>query len=70
MIEEDWKLVSAAFRGNKWELFNLADDRIEARDLAGQNADRVNRMSARYAAWAERCFVTRQGSKRNDLPPR
>jgi arylsulfatase len=63
VIEGDWKLVSAAFRGNAWELYNLADDRVETRDLAATNADRASQMSARYAKWADRCFVTRKPAK-------
>jgi arylsulfatase len=30
----DWKIVS--FRGNPWELYNLANDRTELHDLAAQ----------------------------------
>jgi len=42
----DWKLVS--FRRQPWELYNLADDRTELRDVARQHPDRLNRMARRW----------------------
>src|SRR5690606_14698921 len=42
----DWKLVSR--HGGSWELFNLADDRLEASDLAATMPDRVAAMTAQY----------------------
>jgi len=50
-----WKLV-ARHKG-PWELYDLASDRTETRDLAAAHPERVAAMTARYDAWAERCGV-------------
>jgi arylsulfatase A-like enzyme len=50
-----WKLVSR--NGQPWELYDMAADRTEATNLAGQQADRVGQMAALYEAWAKRCNV-------------
>ena len=42
----DWKLVAA--RDKPWELYDLATDRTETRDLAGQQPERVREMSRRW----------------------
>jgi arylsulfatase len=42
----DWKLVAA--RDQEWELYDLATDRTETRDLARQRPDKVREMSARW----------------------
>ncbi len=47
-----WKLVSKHPSG--WELFDIAADRAEQRDLAAKFPDRVKDMSAQYDAWAKR----------------
>lgn len=54
--EGDWKLV--AERSRDWELYNLASDRSETRDLARVHPDRVRQLAATYDAWA-----TRAGAK-------
>ncbi len=41
-----WKLVSAKL--GKWELYNLDEDRTEAKDLADQHPDRVAQMSKEW----------------------
>jgi arylsulfatase A-like enzyme len=51
----DWKLVSA-FPG-EWELYNLATDRVEMRDLAAEQPEKVRELAARYDAWAARSDV-------------
>ena len=51
----DWKLV-AQFRG-PWELYNLAEDRTEMRDLAKTNPAKVKDLTAIYDGWAKRCGV-------------
>ncbi len=51
----DWKLVAET--GGPWELYNLAEDRTETRNLAGAQAGRVKEMAARYEAWMKRCQV-------------
>ena len=42
----DWKLVS--YRGGPWELYNIAEDRSELRDLAAAHPDRVGKMAAEW----------------------
>ncbi|MCC7568878.1 MAG: arylsulfatase [Candidatus Methanofastidiosa archaeon] len=54
--EGHWKLVSKYPQGT-WELYDLSRDRCELHDLAGEQPDRVTRLKAAYAAWAERCGV-------------
>lgn len=47
----DWKLVSARESDDAWELYDLSDDRCEARDLASGHADLVRELAALW----ERC---------------
>src|SRR5690606_27797960 len=42
----DWKLVCEKENGQKWELYNLQEDRIESRDFAAEQPERVRQMSA------------------------
>jgi len=42
----DWKLVAA--RDKAWELFDLAADRTESNNLAGEQAGRVSELEARW----------------------
>lgn len=52
--EGDWKLCWD--KGPKaWELYNLAEDRTETHDLAKEQPQRVERMSADWFAWAKEC---------------
>ncbi len=44
----DWKLVSAREDDDRWELFNLAADRCEKINLAGQEPERLGQMVARW----------------------
>ena len=44
----DWKLVS--FKGQEWELYNMANDRTELIDLAKQEPERLNAMIAKWKA--------------------
>jgi len=48
-----WKLVQAAGI-NVWELYDLATDRAETIDLAGQHPERVAAMAAAWQEWAQR----------------
>ena len=50
-----WKLVSR--HGRAWELHDMEVDRTELNNLAGQQPERVQQMSALYEAWAKRCHV-------------
>jgi len=56
----DWKLVSRHRNPpapSPWELYNLAEDRTEQRNLAASHPAKVAEMSALYDAWAKRCHV-------------
>ena len=44
----DWKLVS--FKGQEWDLYNMANDRTELRDLAKAEPERLKAM---VATWKE-----------------
>lgn len=48
-----WKLVRS--RGQAWELYNLASDRTETKNLAAKQSERVAEMSAQWNAWFTRC---------------
>lgn len=48
----NWKLVST-YPGYQWELYDLAQDRGETKDLAQQRPELVNALSADYFKWAE-----------------
>ena len=50
-----WKLVSR--NGKPWELYDMEADRTELDNLAGQQAERVQQMTALYEAWAKRCNI-------------
>jgi len=47
----DWKLVK--FGGADWELYDLANDRTELNNLAGQYPDKVKQMSSLWNKWDE-----------------
>ena len=57
-IDGDWKLHRTADKKGKvrFELYNLAADRREARDLAAREPDRVASMKTALEAW-QRCVV-------------
>ncbi len=42
----DWKLVS--FRGKAWELYNVANDRAETNNVAGEHPERLAEMIAQW----------------------
>ena len=50
----DWKLVAYSNTPDKWELYDLAKDRTETRDLAGAHPQRVEEMKSEWQAWAKR----------------
>jgi arylsulfatase A-like enzyme len=52
----DWKLVAKG-PGAKWELYDMAEDRTELHDLAGQQPEKVTQLAAKWEAWAKRCHV-------------
>lgn len=47
----DWKLVGK--HGGAWELYDLSRDRIESKNLAAAEPDRVRAMIVQYDAWAK-----------------
>ena len=51
----DWKLVAA--HAEKWQLYNLAEDRTELNDLAGKHPEKAEELRSLYDAWAKRCGV-------------
>lgn len=51
-----WKLV--AKHGQPWELYDLGMDRVESRDLAAEQPERVRELVAKYEAYAKRCLVS------------
>jgi arylsulfatase len=51
----DWKIVSRD--GGTWELYDVAKDRIETRNLAKNNPQILQELSALYEAWAKRIGV-------------
>jgi arylsulfatase len=52
----DWKLVS--FQSEPWELYNLANDRTELRNVAAQHPDIVARMVRQWTEMAENVLMT------------
>jgi arylsulfatase A-like enzyme len=55
----DWKLVWSKRMPHEiqWELYNLAQDRCETRDLAKKHPERVKAMAAEWRQWADRVNV-------------
>ncbi len=47
-----WKLVSTG-RDTTWQLFNLAQDKTETRDLASEYPDKVSQLAAQWRGWAQ-----------------
>ena len=52
----DWKLVAKG-RDSPWELYNIAEDRTELRDLSAAKPELAARLAARWQAYAERANV-------------
>ena len=66
----DWKLVS--FRGEQWELYNIANDRAEVHDLAEREPDRLKRMIAMWHVMAENVLHANANSRKpvgQTVPP-
>ncbi len=55
-----WKLV--AMEDRPWELYDLAADRTESRDLAAAQPERVRTMAEAWDAWAKRADVLPLGA--------
>jgi len=56
-----WKLVrkgrTKGCQLDPWELYDLANDRAETRDLAAEHPDIVQRLAAQWESWADRVLV-------------
>ena len=48
----DWKLVAFSRTPKQWELYNLAEDQTETRNLADRYPERVAAMKAEWTTWA------------------
>ena len=55
MRSGNWKLV--AEQKKDWELYDLASDRIEMRNLVGEKQDILTSMIEKYQQWARRVGV-------------
>ncbi len=53
----DWKLVASYFNGQKWELYNINNDRTEQHNLIQQYPEKARELENLYDAWAKRCHV-------------
>jgi len=51
----EFKLVSR--HPDRWEIYNMEDDRTEMKDLSKDRPDLAREMVARYDSWAARCGV-------------
>ena len=60
--EGDWKLVAKEYR--PWELYNIAADRAESRDLAASEPSRAKDLAAKWDAYAARADVLPLGAWR------
>lgn len=52
----DWKIVSF-FPENRWELYNLKEDRTELHNVASQHPEKLQELIALYDTWASRAGV-------------
>ena len=60
VLDGDWKLV--AKEDQPWELYNVATDRSEVDNLAGEQSDRVKTLADAWAVWAARSDVLPLGA--------
>jgi len=66
LIMGNWKLVGD--RDREWELYNLATDRSETRNLADKHIKRVREMKLRYAEWASDNKVLPYDEVKRNIP--
>ena len=64
----DYKLVAKGARGN-WELYNIAKDRSEQRDLSSEDPERAKKLAAMWQAYAERANVLPLNPRRPAAAP-
>ncbi|MBM3892466.1 MAG: hypothetical protein FJ388_25395 [Verrucomicrobia bacterium] len=62
-LDGDWKLHRIEDRKGavKWELYNLAADRVESRDLTASESDRTGRMKGELEAWLRSVVASLNG---------
>jgi arylsulfatase len=60
--EGQWKLVAKA--SQPWELYDMAADRTEMKNLANERPDKVKELAAQWESWAARATVLPLGSWR------
>lgn len=60
--EGDWKLVAA--KGEPWELFNLAQDRTETRNLAPDHPERVKALEGQWNKLTDSFLEVRRAQSR------
>lgn len=60
----DWKIVAAG-KGSLWELYNLAADRAESKNLAKEMPEKVRELDARWTKHAQEYYAL----ARKDLIP-
>jgi arylsulfatase len=53
-IHEEMRRVGTGRRTGRWELYDLEIDRTEQSDLARENPDKVQELSAKFRIWANR----------------
>ncbi|HBL47415.1 MAG TPA: arylsulfatase, partial [Planctomycetaceae bacterium] len=63
-----WKLV-ADRKINRWELYDLEQDRTETNNLAEQYPERVAQMKADWQQWAEKTGVAGEKHQRGKQIP-
>lgn len=74
IMDGNWKLVGKRVAGNeghdknKWELYNLLEDRTELNNLANKMPERVQKMSDQWMKWAkeENVYPKPGGNKKVD----
>ena len=61
--QDDWKVVWDS-KGNAWELYDLATDRCETTDVAGDHPERTRRMGEAWVVWAKETGTWREPKKK------
>lgn len=58
----DWKIVWDKLTPQQWELYDLANDRCETKNLADQHPQKVTTMANAWNAWAEEVELRVRGA--------
>lgn len=53
IVDAEWKLVQPT-DGPRWQLYHLASDHTETRDVAAEHPDKVDRLQQKWREWAAR----------------